>query len=98
MTSTCSSCGASIVWGVTRNGKRMPLDAHPVTPADHTGPVSALFAVLQRPGADPLALSIGTGIVGGEELWLERALCGRLSHWSTCPSAEQHRKPTAATV
>ena len=25
--STCNSCGADIIWAVTRNGKGMPLDA-----------------------------------------------------------------------
>lgn len=27
--SKCRSCGAPIVWGVTSNGKRIPLDAEP---------------------------------------------------------------------
>ncbi len=29
MSATCRSCGAAIVWAVTENGKRMPLDAKP---------------------------------------------------------------------
>ncbi|KKK70334.1 hypothetical protein LCGC14_2925040 [marine sediment metagenome] len=27
---TCSSCGADIVWGKTKAGKRIPLDAAPI--------------------------------------------------------------------
>lgn len=29
MSDTCRSCGASIFWAVTANGKRIPLDATP---------------------------------------------------------------------
>ncbi len=29
--SECSSCGAKIIWALTEGGKRMPLDAKPVT-------------------------------------------------------------------
>lgn len=28
--SACSSCGAAILWSITPNGKRMPLDEEPV--------------------------------------------------------------------
>jgi len=28
--SECRSCGASIIWAITSNGKRIPLDAEPV--------------------------------------------------------------------
>lgn len=31
MAATCRSCGAEIVWAITKSGKRMPLDADPVT-------------------------------------------------------------------
>lgn len=27
--STCSSCGAAIIWAITHNDKKMPLDAEP---------------------------------------------------------------------
>ena len=30
MSDTCSTCGASIVRGKTKAGKRMPLDAEPI--------------------------------------------------------------------
>lgn len=30
MTDTCKSCGADIVWAVTRKGRRIPLDPEPV--------------------------------------------------------------------
>jgi hypothetical protein len=28
---TCDSCGAEIIWAITQHGKRMPMDATPVT-------------------------------------------------------------------
>lgn len=46
--STCRSCGAEILWAVTANGKRMPLDAQPVP---------GLFAIRDLPGHDPEATS-----------------------------------------
>lgn len=30
MSATCSTCGAPIVWAITQNGKRTPLDAKPI--------------------------------------------------------------------
>ena len=30
MSATCSSCGAAIVWGKTKAGKAVPLDAEPI--------------------------------------------------------------------
>lgn len=30
MSATCKSCGASIVWGKTKAGKSIPLDAEPI--------------------------------------------------------------------
>ncbi len=30
MSATCSSCGAPIVWGKTKTGKRIKLDAEPI--------------------------------------------------------------------
>lgn len=29
MSAICRSCGASIIWAITKNGKRIPLDAKP---------------------------------------------------------------------
>ena len=29
MTATCKSCGARIIWAITGNGKKMPVDAKP---------------------------------------------------------------------
>lgn len=32
MSATCKSCGAEIIWALTENGKRIPLDAEPIAP------------------------------------------------------------------
>jgi hypothetical protein len=65
----CKSCGAEIVWGVTRNMRRIPLDAEPVA---------------QRPG---LFRFVGQQSVVENVGWLY------VSHFATCPDADEHRKP-----
>jgi hypothetical protein len=53
--STCSSCGAQIIWGETVGGKRIPLDPVPVV--DTPG----LFQFVENPEGDPredLVLSV----------------------------------------
>lgn len=34
MAATCRSCGAPVIWCLTANGKRMPLDAEPADDGD----------------------------------------------------------------
>jgi len=58
--SVCSSCGATITWLLTGNGKAMPVDGAVHTP----GPGNALFDAKVH-----------------------------VSHFATCPNANQHRKP-----
>lgn len=62
----CSSCGATILWGKTPDGKNMPLD----------------------PAERPLSLQVIDAERGIVET--RKALA---SHWSTCATADQHRKP-----
>lgn len=50
----CNSCDAKIVWGKTRNGKRVPIDV----PEDGEEIASGIY----------------------------------VSHFSTCPDADKHRK------
>jgi hypothetical protein len=81
----CRSCGAEIVWAVTTEGRRMPVDAQPVdggnlllTPADH-----------RRPAGEPTATVVGKRA--------QPTLFGDdgpryVSHFVTCPDAARHRR------
>jgi hypothetical protein len=66
-TATCRSCGADIIWVVSTNGKRMPLDA-----------LAQMRFVLS---------SAGDGTP--PEAQLRETY---VSHFSTCPNADKHRK------
>ena len=73
----CRSCDAPIIWTVTTNGKRMPVDADPIVAArgfrldDEVEGEAPLAIFTQTPAAD-------------ERLFV--------SHFSTCPNAAQHRR------
>jgi hypothetical protein len=75
-TSNCKSCGASIIWCHTIQGKKMPVDAN----VSERG----TFVLEERTEADPYAI-----FVGGKSLhrWPRYR-----SHFSTCPEADEHRK------
>lgn len=57
--STCSSCGAPIIWATTTNGKSMPVDPDP-HPAGNVTLTDALF-----PGTPPEATVTAGPIAGG---------------------------------
>lgn len=84
--STCKSCGAPVLWIVTRLGRRMPVDAEPHSKGN--------ILVLDPPnGRSPIG-----HVLGGDALW--EALHGapervHRSHFSTCPDADKHRKGTS---
>lgn len=73
----CRSCDAPVIWVVTTNGKRMPVDADPVVAArgfrldDEVEGEVPLATFTQTPAQD-------------ERLYL--------SHFATCPNADQHRR------
>jgi hypothetical protein len=80
----CRSCGAEIYWTVTTRGKRMPVDVLPSDEGD-------LF-LFRRPDEPIEAVHMGSTD--------HRARAGRercrprfTSHFATCPSAAQHRRP-----
>jgi hypothetical protein len=79
MSAACKSCGASIIWALTQNGKRIPLDAEPAERP------SGLFRLegSATGSMPPIAIS-----AAGEPVYL--------SHFVTCPNADQHRKPRAS--
>lgn len=78
--SSCRSCGASIRWERTLNGKRIPLDADP----HREGNVDVVFI-----GGEQVALVLGAenavaAQASGHQLFL--------SHFVTCPNAASHRR------
>lgn len=87
MSAHCSSCSAAIEWAVTEKGKRMPVDAEPVEGGTillqhfHVGepPVAHVTTADER---DELAVQARNR---GDTLRLF------VSHFATCPNADQHR-------
>jgi hypothetical protein len=80
--SRCRSCGASVIWTVTVNGKKMPVDAEPSCDGvfflerdDGDGEVHAVHLARVDPGLHR----------PGDRLYT--------SHFATCPNASVHRKP-----
>ncbi len=79
--STCRSCRRSIIWTRTERGKKMPLDADPVTNHDASG----LFVLREMENREgPLAIA-AWGLAGSEPHYV--------SHFATCKFADQHRQP-----
>lgn len=88
----CRSCGAEILWTVTKTRAKMPLDRTAVAPGQYSGRMGALFALVDGTGPDAVALSLND-LEGGQELWRDGDIKARVSHFSSCPSADSHRKP-----
>lgn len=83
--SKCKSCGAEIVWIRTAGGKNMPLNAekhyfHRWTDGD-LHPRETFFT-------ESGAAFAGYGTVKEDP----EAMEGRVSHFATCPFADQHRR------
>jgi hypothetical protein len=79
----CKSCGAEIVWCVTEQGKRMPIDAKP----SDQGNV-CMFECPET-GTDMCR------VISRDELATWSAdEDGQMytSHFATCPNAKRHRK------
>lgn len=91
MADECRSCHAEIIWAHTAAGRRMPVDAKPLDrePPNDGG----VFVLLRTNGEAPLALPL----VGLTALSLESATRAKVplfvSHFSTCPNADEWRKP-----
>jgi hypothetical protein len=68
----CKTCLQQIVWGVTANGKRVPLD-----PAEKR---YVLLHMLEGPA----------GVARSDDEY--GMVDTHLSHFATCPQADQHRK------
>ena len=78
--SKCRSCGADIIWIKMASGKMMPCNAVPIRYRLNfaSGKLTLVTpdGKIARGNADP---------VSGERV-------GYLSHFATCPCAEQHRR------
>jgi len=77
--SACRSCGAEIIWALTENGKRIPLDAEPYAGDSPSG----LF-VLRQFSDEKTAIATTPDAFPGEYLWR--------SHFASCPQAKEWRK------
>jgi hypothetical protein len=78
--SACRSCGADIIWARTERGSKMPLDAEPVTEGQHR------FVLRDRSSSEgPLAIA-AWGLDPKTDPHY-------VSHFATCPNADQHRSP-----
>lgn len=75
--SHCRSCDAPIIWTVTQNGKKMPVDAD-------ARPATRGFTLEEDddPNEPPTAVFVN----GTARAPLHQ------SHFSTCPDADQHRR------
>lgn len=78
--SACRSCGAPIVWGFTKNSKRMPVDAAPVVGGN----------IVLTSGNDGPSIMV----LGQQEAERRAGESEALytSHFKTCPQAATHRR------
>jgi DNA polymerase III epsilon subunit-like protein len=90
---TCRSCGASILWIVTKNGSDAPVDAEAirvVTQADAAG-IPEIEAAPSHSGFVGVVQTRGHVVADDVRPDLPRAELRR-SHFATCPNSAQHRK------
>jgi hypothetical protein len=74
----CSSCNGGIIWAKTISGKKMPIDAAPVSHGN---------IALEETREGLVAHVMSTKA-------LQDANCERyVSHFATCRDATQHRRP-----
>jgi hypothetical protein len=76
----CAGCQARIVWGLSPNEKRMPVDATPVRVED--APVGVALYTLALRGADTLFIKM-------DRAAMPPATAVHISHFVTCPKREQ---------
>ena len=78
---TCKSCGAAIKWIKTTTGKSMPCDAEEVVYWEN--PNGA--AVIVTPNGETLKADLEGDVATATGI-------GYISHFATCPNADQHRR------
>lgn len=75
--SKCKSCGKEIIWVNTKRGKSMPCDAAPIR--------------FSRAEKGELFVTPFGEVVSGVRCSTSDEI-GYISHFATCPNANQHRK------
>lgn len=78
--STCRSCQAAVLWAVTHNGKRMPVDAEPVEGGNIKLRREGDKVIAEFPGKEHPAL------------FEDNNRARYVSHFSTCPESTEWRK------
>lgn len=88
--SVCRSCKAPVIWALTEKDKPMPVDAEPVEDGN-------IVLSHRRVGQDPVALVKGPLEI--EQLRAEHERSPQegplrlfISHFATCPNAQEHRR------
>ena len=79
----CRDCEAEIIWAVTVNSKRMPVNATPTS-------VGTQILRLQNGVLVVRTLRAEERLAEGERRWT--------AHHATCPHAEKHRQPAPETA
>lgn len=83
--STCRSCEAPIVWAWTANGKRVPLDPE-------QRPDGNLEIIGDHVDEDGRSAPLVRYLKKGEDLTLLGPGERFVTHFATCPNAEEHRR------
>lgn len=79
-TARCGSCDAPIRWGLTVDGKRMPLDPRP-------SEEGSVYVLQEGPRAGRLRVLNATEVVRARRYGVDLYL----SHFESCPNATAHR-------
>lgn len=79
--SKCRSCGAEIVWIRMDSGKKMPCDAAPVTYWAKMGGTEKIVT----PNGEVVSCELQGELANATGV-------GYISHFSTCPNADKHRR------
>lgn len=85
--SSCRSCKAPVLWVTLPSGKRNPLDLEPDA-------VAGDIMVIERDGTDGRVWRVGL-ILSNDDLRREALEIGvplRVTHFKTCPDADEHRR------
>ena len=78
--SNCRSCGAEIIWARTERGKRMPMDAAPVSNHAQSG----VFVLREMENPDGPLVIAAWGLENTEPHYI--------SHFATCPQNDSWRR------